>query len=143
MRLRSKKPVLYIFLGMTLLLMSCGKNLMFMPSTVVPAADGKVNVNKDNNDNYAIDVKVHNLGDPARLDPPKAHYTLWMETVDSGPKNLGNLDNHSAIFSKSKKASLETVSPFRPLRFFITAEDQLGIQYPSTQVVLSSENYDK
>ena len=122
-------------------LSSCSKSVQFMSSTVVPAADGKVKVKKDRNDNYAITVKVENLADPSRLETPKAFYVVWAETAENGTKNLGRLSVNSGFLSKAVKGSLETVSPYKPVRFFITAEDQGDIQYPGMTTVLRTENY--
>src|SRR5688572_8437468 len=120
-------------------LASCSQSLNFIPSTLVPGADGKVRVNMDKNRNYAIDVSVDNLADPSLLQTPKANYIVWMETTDKGTQNLGRLVTSRGLFSKAMKGSLETVTPHAPVRFFITAEDQSDPPYPS-QVILTSEN---
>lgn len=121
-------------------LTSCSRSLDFIPSTVVPGAEGKVNVKKDKNRNYAISVNVHNLADASLLKNPKANYVVWMETADNGTQNLGRLTTSHGLFSKAKKGSLETVTPYRPLRFLITAEDRPDAQYPNSEIVLTSES---
>jgi hypothetical protein len=45
----------------------------FAPSSVVPGADGKVKLKKDDNKNYQIEVDVVNLASPDRLTPPKGY----------------------------------------------------------------------
>src|SRR5690242_18398495 len=72
-----------------LLLSSCSKKLHFATSTVVPAAEGVVKYKKDNNNNYAIDVKIRNLADPKKLTPSRNTYILWMETEQSNVQNIG------------------------------------------------------
>ena len=121
------------------LLASCSHSLNFIPSTLVPGADGKVRVNRDKNMNYAVDVTVDNLADPSLLQTPKANYIVWMETTNQGTQNLGRLVTSPGLFSKAMRGSLETVTPYAPVRFFITAEDQVNPQYPS-QIILTSEN---
>jgi hypothetical protein len=43
--------------------------------------------------------------------------------------------------SKSLKASFQTVSSTKPNKIFITAEDDAAIQYPSAQIILSTDNF--
>jgi hypothetical protein len=43
--------------------------------------------------------------------------------------------------SNKLKASFETVSPVKPTKIFITAEDDPGVQYPGTQVVLTTQAF--
>ena len=129
-----------IFVVVAACLSACSRSVSFVPSTVVPGADGKVDVKKDKNQNFAVDVNVHNLADPSLLETPRAFYIVWMETSDKGTVNLGRLNSSRGLFSKAMKGSLKTVTPYQPLRFVITAEDQADAQYPSSEVVLSSEN---
>jgi hypothetical protein len=117
-------------------LASCARKMSFQTSPVVPAAEGKVKVKKDNNKNYSIDLDVKRLAEPKRLSPPRNTYVVWMETKENGTKNLGRLNTSSGLFSSTLKSSLQTVSPYNPRSFFITAEDDEHIQYPSGQVVL-------
>ena len=120
---------------------SCSKQVQFIPSIIVPAAEGKVKVKKDRNGNYAIDIKVENLADPSRLESPKMYYVVWMETELNGSLNLGQLSINKGLLLNSLKGSLETVTPYKPIRFFITAEDRGNIQYPGMTMVMRSENF--
>ncbi len=107
----------------------------------MPAAQGSVKVKKDNNNNYSIDLDIIRLADPKRLEPSKSTYVVWMETAENGSKNIGSLNTSSSMFSKTLKSSLKTVSPFKPVSLFITAEDNADIQYPSFQVVLRTDRF--
>jgi hypothetical protein len=122
-----------------LMFSACAKRLHFATSTVVPAAEGKVKYKKDDNNNYAIDVKIKNLTDPNRLTPPKNTYVLWMEPTQGNVQNLGQIVSSTGIFSSGLKASLEAVTPFKPRSFFITAEDNAAVTYPGPQVVLRTQ----
>jgi hypothetical protein len=125
----------------TLLLQSCARKITFGTSPVVPAAEGSVKVKKDKNNNYNIDLDVKRLADPNRLVPAKNTYVVWMDTERNGTKNLGQLKTSSGLFSSTLKSSLETVTPFKPTRFFITAEDNTNEQYPDGVIVLSTTNF--
>lgn len=115
---------------------SCASKYVFNTSAVVPAAIGSVKVKKDNNNNYNINLYVNRLADSKRLTPPKAVYVVWMNTEHNGVKNIGQLKTSSGMFSNALKSTLKTVSPFEPTTFFITAEDEPDIQYPSGIEVL-------
>ncbi|WP_424494477.1 hypothetical protein [Salinimicrobium sp. GXAS 041] len=123
----------YIFAA--ILISACSGTHQFPTSEVLPAAEAKVDINQNENRNYEIELEVENIARPDRLTPSRNNYVVWMETKDHGVVNLGNL----RINSKNK-ASLETVTPYIPLRIFITAENGRNVMRPSTQVVLNSGN---
>jgi hypothetical protein len=122
-------------------LASCAKKISFAGSSVVPAARGFVKVKKDNNSNYNIKVELSNLAEVSRLQPPRQTYVVWMETDQQTTKNIGQIQSSSSMLSKKLKANLETVSSFKPVKIFITAEDDAAVQYPGTQMVLSTSSF--
>lgn len=117
---------------------SCSKKMHLNGSTVVPAAEGTIKYKKGANRNYTIDLKILHLASPQKLTPPKEYYVLWMETEKNGTKNLGQIISSDSWLSNALKASLTTVTAFKPVRFFVTAEDAPNISYPGSQVVLTS-----
>ncbi len=118
-------------------LAACSRKVAFTTSTVVPGAEGVVKVKKDNNGNHAIDVEVKHLAEPNKLPVPQNTYVVWMESSE-GVKSLGQLKTSSNLLSSTRRAELETVSPHRPTRVFITAESDAGVNYPGNQVVLTT-----
>ena len=126
----------------TLSLSSCStRKAAFLISSVVPAARGDVKVKKDNNDNYAIDVELVNLAEPERLQPPKSAYIVWLESDNNSVKNIGQIKTSTNILSSKLKASFKNVSAFKPSKIFITAEDDLNVQYPLGILVLTTTNF--
>ncbi|MBK0380596.1 hypothetical protein I5M19_14820 [Mucilaginibacter sp. SD-g] len=115
--------------------------MTFQKSTVVPAAEGRVKIDKDDNGNYSVNVKVNNLAKPSRLQPERKLYVVWMETENNGIKNLGRLKSSSGFFSDDLEGSLSTISPFKAKRVFITAENESNLQYPGSIVVLSTSDF--
>lgn len=105
---------------------------------MLPSAEGKVVVKSDNNDNYKIKLKVERIAEPKRLSPPHDTYVVWMKTSENGASNIGHLNVSSGFLSSKLKASMETVSPYKPTGFFITAEDMPDSSYPGL-VVLETE----
>lgn len=110
-----------------------------MTSPVVPAAEGYSNITKDDNNNYAISVKVKNLAEPERLRPKRDVYVVWMITEQNGTKNIGQLKSSSGFFSSVLEGRLTTVSSFKPKKIFITAENDANIQYPGSMVILTTK----
>lgn len=129
------------FAGFLFLLSSCSQKLRFNRSVVVPAAEGAVKIKKDDNNNYSINVKVKNLADPDKLQPPRKTYIVWMETERNVFKNLGMLKNSGGLFSKGLKASLSTVTSFEPRRIFLTAEDDGNKNYPYGETILTTNSF--
>ena len=126
-------------IGIILSLDSCSSKTAFLNSQVVPAARGSVKVKKDNNHNYVIQVHVRNLAEVKRLDPPKQTYVVWMSDRET-TKNIGQIKSSSSLLSKNLKASFETVSSTRPLKIFITAEEDGNTQTPGMQI-LATNNF--
>lgn len=120
---------------------SCAKKIIFQTSTVVPAATGKVKIKKDDNKNYSIDIKLENLAPANRLSPPRNLYVVWVSTQENGVKNIGQIAPSSSFLSGKVKASLKSVSPFKPTRIFITAEDNKDNLYPGNQEVLTTRSF--
>lgn len=126
---------------MLFFLNSCSRKVSFQTSSVVPAAQGSVKVTKDKNENYKIKISLVNLAEPTRLQPSKSTYVVWMETADNRTKNIGQINSSAGSLSSKLKADFETVSAFKPVKIFITAEDDASIRYPGMQVVLSTNNF--
>jgi hypothetical protein len=120
---------------------SCVTKHAFATSNIVPAAEGSVKVKKDNNNNYAIDMKVIRLADATRLSPARQMYIVWMDAEGNSTQKLGRLESSSSLISKTLKSSFKTVSSYKPTKIFITAEDDANVSYPSSEIVLSTTNF--
>lgn len=121
-----------------ILLPGCSRKLTFNNSSVVPAAMGYVKMKSDKNNNHTIDVSVTNLAPADKLTPAKKTYVVWMVTEDNGTKNIGQINTSGSLLSKTLKGSLQTVTSFKPVSIFITAEDDATVQYPGTTIVLNT-----
>ncbi len=115
---------------------SCSTKVLFLTSSVVPAAKGQVNVKKDKNNNYVIKMKISNLAGVEKLEPVRQTYVVWMLTDQGLTKNIGRVNSTNDL-----KVSFKTVSSFKPTQIFITAEDNENAQFPSEQVVLSTAKF--
>ena len=117
------------------------KKVPFLNSTIVPGAEGTVKVKKDKNGNYHMEVDVENLANSKQLTPPKNTYVVWIETKESGIKNIGQVTSSGSLLSKTKKASITTVSPTKPTRIFFTAEDSPNVETPAELIVLTTATF--
>ena len=106
----------------------------------MPSAEGTVKVKKDNNGNYGIEIYIENLAEPKKLTPSKKAYVVWVESQEKGVKNMGQIHTSSSLFSKTKKASMTTVSPYKPTRVYVSAEDKIDLDKPGT-VVLTTNSF--
>lgn len=120
---------------------SCSQKATFKTSTVVPAARGKVTVNKDSNKNYEIKIKIEDLSEVSRLKPSRKVYVVWMQKEDSKIKNIGQIKSESSFMSSKLKANFLTVTSFKPSKIFITAEDNANAPTPGKQLVLETGNF--
>jgi hypothetical protein len=138
----SKNILLSISAALILLsFTSCAKKIAFQNSSAVPAARGKVTINKDNNKNYVVKIKIDNLAEVKRLEPSRNAYVVWMETDESQIKNIGQVKSDTKFISSKLKASFETVTSFKPAKIFITAEDSADTQYPGSQLILETNKF--
>jgi hypothetical protein len=119
---------------------ACATKTTFLTSTVVPAAEGSIHIKKDRNKNYNITIKMYNLAEVERLEPPKKAYVIWMENEEGRAKNLGQINSSHEMLTKQLKATFVTVSPFKPTKIYITAEDEANVNIPSSMVVLLSNS---
>jgi hypothetical protein len=137
-----KNIFLFIVMGVIFLsLNSCAKKISFQTSPVVPAARGTVKVKKDGNKNYSIRINLLNLAEGKRLPTSEKTYVVWMESNQQVVKNLGQLNSGRSMLSKKLKASFETVSPVKPTKIFITAEDNSNVQYPGNEMILTTNGF--
>ena len=123
------------------MLPSCAKKITFLPSSATPAATGKVKVKKDKNDNYNIAVNIEHLAPAEKLDPPAKTYVVWIETVQNETKNMGQITSSSSLLSSKLKASFSAVSPSKPTRVFITAEENASAYYPGNRIILTTKTF--
>ena len=128
-------------LVMLLSFTSCAKKITFQNSSVVPATQGQVTVNKDDNKNYVVKIKINNLAEVKRLEPSKNTYVVWMETDESLIKNIGQIKSDTKFISSKLKASFETVTAFKPEKIFITAEENADVQTPGNFIVLETNKF--
>lgn len=108
--------------------------MVFQPSSVTPAATGKVQIKRDKNDNHVIRISVRNLAPADRLSTPQQAYIAWADMGRNEYRKLGQI----APRNKTLEASLTATSVSNPNRVFITAESTPQVQRPSSLEVLTT-----
>jgi hypothetical protein len=119
----------------------CAVKAPFLNSTIVPAAEGRVKMKTDKNKNYVVQIEIFNLALPERLDPPKKAYIVWMDDGNNNIKNMGQIKSSTPFMSKSLKASFKNISSFRPIKIFITSEYEANVENPSSDTILTTNNF--
>jgi outer membrane biogenesis lipoprotein LolB len=126
---------------LTLFLEACNKKHFFQTNKTVPAARGFVQVKKDGNNNYTIKIKLQNLAEVERLLENKKTCVAWMETEQNTVINIGQILSKTKTFSNHLKAEFNTISSMKPVRIFITAEENGAVGFPGSLLVLTTDNF--
>jgi hypothetical protein len=53
------------------------------------------------------------------------------------------LKSATGFLSKQHTASLEATSPFKPVRIFVTAENESNVRYPGYDQILTTDTFYK
>ena len=143
---KTNQRITNIFSGILMITMlffmaSCSTTTSFLNSSVVPAATGKVTLKQDNNENYNIKVQIDDLAAIERLQLAKDTYVVWLETDRGNAENLGQLVSSTGFMSKQHTATLETVTSFKPVRIFVTAENGINVRYPGSDEILTTDRF--
>jgi len=137
------KKAIYMLLAAFVLFtsFSCTRTLYFGTSQIVPAAEGKVTVRKDQNKNYVIQVRISDMAEVTRLEGSKLTYVVWMGLNNGKTENIGQLKSSRSFFLKQLKATLKTISTSSPDKIFITSENDGSTNYPIGLVVLTTDKF--
>jgi hypothetical protein len=110
--------------------------------TVPPENIGQVQIKRDANSNYVIQINLRELkevkGVEAASDKP---YIVWMNADGQTAKNLGQINSNKGWLSDKSKASFEAISVFKPTKVFITEETVATVQKPGIKIVWSTEKF--
>lgn len=138
MKALNKYNFYFLILFSGIIFSDCSHKTTLVSTSVVPGAEGSVRTKKDNNNNYSIHLKIVNLASPEMLTPPKKEYVVWMVNDQNESIKMGRLTSSRGV-TQTKTGSLSTVTTFKPVSFFITAEDDPNTAFPGPIIVLRSK----
>jgi hypothetical protein len=120
-----KVYVICLVLALFCTIAEAAKKFPMTASSVVPAARGQVEIDKDKNGNTRVNMKVEHLSNPQNLTPSAAVYVVWLQDRGGNPENQGQLK-----VDKKLKANFESVTPSKTFDLLVTAEQDSSAKSP-------------
>lgn len=98
----------------------------------VPAAQGRVDTNLDQNGNTNLNIHVKHLAEPTAIAPGANAYVVWVQPSGSNTyQNVGTLK-----VNQNLEGTYKTNVPYRNFRMIITPESNTMSQAPSGVTVM-------
>ena len=120
---------------------SCAKKTASLSESLIPEANGNVQIKRDANSNYVIQINLSDLENVKNLNPSKEAYVVWMVSGQNITKNIGQIEGANSWLSKKSKASFEATSAIKPIKIYITAENNITVRKPGRQIVWSTSSF--
>jgi hypothetical protein len=126
-----RKVALFLLFGFLLATAAWGREDRLTNTGAAPAAEGKVITDNDRNGNTGVEVHVKHMATPESLTPAKQAYLVWVQPRGKDPELLGALRVNSDL-----EGSLKATTPYKEFEIFVTAEDSMKPDTPSSAVIL-------
>ena len=145
-RIKLKTQIKNLFAGILATLVifsfgSCAKKTASLSESLIPESNGNVQIKRDVNSNYVIQINLSDLENVKNLSPAKEAYVVWMVSDQKRAKNIGQIEGANSWLTKKSKASFEATSPTKPTKIYITAENDITVQKPGKQIVWSTSSF--
>jgi len=75
------------------------------------------------------------------LQPSKQAYVVWIVTDREITENIGQLNSSTTFLSTKLKAFFKKISSSKPIKLFITAEEDANTQSPNQHVILTTDRF--
>lgn len=129
--MRHRNIALFLLFTFLLALTAWGREDRLVNTGAAPAAEGKVITDNDRNGNTHVDVQVKHMATPQSLTPAKQTYLVWVQPRGKDPELLGALRVNEDL-----EGSLKATTPYKDFEIFVTAEDNMRPESPSSMVIL-------
>jgi hypothetical protein len=129
--MRHRTITLFLLFSFLLATAAWGREDRLTNTGVAPAAEGKIITDNDRNGNTGVDIHVKHMATPQSLTPPKQNYLVWVQPRGKDPELLGALRVNSDL-----EGSLKATTTYKDFDVFITAEDNMKPDAPSSAVIL-------
>lgn len=103
-------------------------------SSSLPASEGVALVTEGPNGNTALRVKVKHLAIPEKVAENARVYVVWVQPPVGRPVNVGILQ-----VDKELEGALNTVTPLKKFRVFVTPEINGEAQAPTNEEVFTAD----
>lgn len=112
-------------------------------NTPAPPAEEKdgMQIKRDAAGNYVIQLVIRNMDAVKLMKPVKEGYIVWMTNESNVTTSIGTVEGANTWTDKKDKVRFEATSAVKPIKVFITAETNLVVDKPGTQVVWSTGNF--
>ena len=107
------------------------KQFPMTASSVVPAARGHVDVDKDKNGNLQVNVHVEHLANPQNLTPAASSYVVWVQDKAGSAENKGQIK-----VDKDLNGKFEMTTSMKSFDLFVTGEKDFNVKAPNGAEVL-------
>ena len=84
-----KLYVICLVLALFCTIVEAAKRFPLTASSVVPAARGQVDIDKDKNGNIRVNMGVEHLANPQNLTPSATVYVVWLQEKGGDPAKSG------------------------------------------------------
>jgi hypothetical protein len=129
--MRQRNIALFLLFSFLFAAIAWGREDRLNNTGAAPAAEGKVITDNDRNGNTGVEVHVKHMATPQSLTPAKQTYLVWIQARGKDPELLGALRVNEGL-----EGSLKAATPYKEFEIFITAEDNLKPEAPSSMVIL-------
>jgi hypothetical protein len=109
------------------------KKFPMTAASMVPAARGDVEIDKDKNGNTRLKMTVQHLAPLENLTPRAAAYVVWFQERGGNSGNQGQLK-----VDKNLNGTFETVTPMKSFDVFVTAEQDANAKEARGPQVLTA-----
>ncbi len=113
---------------------AAASDVQLMADPSVPAANGKVHLDKDKNGNLRLKIEVKNLAKPGALTPVRNSYVVWTQARGQEPQNRGVLKVNNKL-----EGTFEDTVPDNDFEVFITAENDASVSVPTEPKLMKAE----
>lgn len=128
-------------LGLSMMsLMACGSTSDLLTSCFIPVSP-YVKVKADRHDQYRITFYQSHLMKIPQGQSEKQSYVVWMVTDSGVTQNIGVLRASSWLSTGAFKSTFRPGLYERPVRIYITVEDDPGILTSNTAIVYSTSRF--
>ena len=125
-------PALALLVASTMSL-GCAKPQAMTASSNVPAGEGTVETDVDDNGNTTVLVRVSHLGQPSNVESGSTIYVVWIQARGGANQNVGALN-----VSDDLEGSLEMMTPHRRFTLSVTQEPNGHVSSPTHDPVFTA-----